>query len=218
MPKLKYDREGLVYHLLNNKVVIILSNFIFQGMRYMSFGERLFKLLFTLFPAIVFFLYTGMFILGVFIFHSINFLLNGHYFVLYRYFGKKSTISKQSLKTFLIFIDNNINHYQISEVLIYGSFCRDAMKPTSDLDIRIYHESDFKHALLAYFFGLKLRFWGFITKFPVDAYCFSNSSFLKKVSKDEIPAIFRNNEEMRELYPNAHNFKKHFDKINITEN
>ena len=48
MPKLKHKNSSMITSLLNKKYMVLLANFVFQGMRYMTRGELIFKLSFTL--------------------------------------------------------------------------------------------------------------------------------------------------------------------------
>ena len=215
MAKVKYKNGNLLLDFLSLKPVVLLSNFIFQGMRYMSLGEKLYKFFITLFFSTVIFVFFGNIYISIIIGHLLNYILNGQFFVVYRYLANGRTMSRAKLEEFLILIEKNIDIYKPKDILFTGSFCRGKMSKSSDLDIRIYHNKGFTNSLRAYFFASKLRFMGLFLKFPVDVFCFSDLSFLNKLDKIEVPVNFLNDKSILKKYPMSKKCKLYLSQIEI---
>jgi len=213
MSKVKYKEDKIIYKLLNNKIVVFLSNFIFQGIRYMSFGEKIYKISITILFAFVFHFVIQNWIIDLFLGHLINYIFNGQFYVVYRYLTSNEVITKEKLLDFINEIERNIKFFKPLDVLIIGSFSRSKMSKTSDLDIRIYHDNNFVSSLKAYIMATKLRFLGLVKQFPIDVYCFSDMKFMDKIRKDEVPVNFLKNKEVLKKYPSSPNIKEHLKKL-----
>ena len=172
----------------------------------MSLGEKIYKLFVTVFFSFLVFIFYHNFYVSFLIGHSLNYVLNGQFFVVYRYLGSGRTMSRKKLENFLSLINKNIDIYEPKDILFTGSFCRGKMSKTSDLDIRIYHEKGILNSLKAYFFASKLRFKGLFLKFPIDIFCFSELTFLDKLDKIEVPANFLNDKSILKKYPSTINY------------
>lgn len=207
MSKLKFKDSSFFKSLLNKKYMVFLSNFVFQGMRYMTIGELIFKVSFTFVFAVFFYLVLDSFLLAIFLGHVANFALNGQFFVLARYLFSSDAISTDELSEFIDIIDRSYKWFGVEDVLIIGSFCRVEMGRTSDLDLRILHNSDIMSSTKAYLYAFFLRFISMFKKFPMDVYCFSSLSFLNKIREDEFPSYFLGVEKYRTKYPMARNVK-----------
>lgn len=203
MTKLKVAKDSLWGRLQNIKLLIFFSNFIFQGMRYMTPFERTYKIIISL----IFFL--SYFSLGVniyaalFLGHFTNFLLNGQFFVLARYLFDKDVLTEDSLVKFISLINKSYSYFGVKDVFIIGSFCRCCMHNRSDLDLRVLHGPTFKDSLMGCTYGVFLRFIGLIYQFPMDVYCFSHMKFLEKIRDDESPSYLVGNENFLKKYPNS---------------
>ncbi len=53
MPKIKYKDKNFISKILSLKIVVLLSNIIFQGIRYMSIGEKIYKIFITIIFAVM---------------------------------------------------------------------------------------------------------------------------------------------------------------------
>ena len=147
MSKLKYNTSNLLNKILNLKVLVLLSNLIFQGIPYMTFGEKLYKISITLFFALMFYLMMGDIILSLCFGHVLNYIVNGQFFVVYRYIGKKDTMNFSILKDFLLLIQRQSEIFNPIDILFTGSFSKGTMSRQSDLDIRIYHKAGFVNSV-----------------------------------------------------------------------
>jgi hypothetical protein len=196
-------------------LISLLRNIIFQGILYMSTGEKMYKISFTLFFAFLINLFLHNLILSLILGHIINYIVNGQYFVVFRYFSSKTAITKVDLYEYVNLIEKYIRVFKPLDVLIIGSLSRGRISRTSDLDIRLYHDGHFISSLRAYIMATVLRFYGLIFKFPIDIYCFSDMRFLDKIREDEIPVNFLENSEVLQKYPTSVNYKIQLKNLNI---
>lgn len=203
MPKLKHKNSSMITSLLNKKYMVLLANFVFQGMRYMTRGELIFKLSFTLIFCCLFSVFINNIFLAAILGHFANFSLNGQFFVLSRYLFSRDAITTNELSNFIQLIGTSYRKFGIDDVLVIGSFCRVEMTSSSDLDLRIMHKADFRSSCKAYFYAFFLRFLGVIRRFPMDVYCFSDLTFLEKLRADETPSFFEGDEHFLMKYPNS---------------
>lgn len=215
MPKLKYKNNSIIDKLLSSKIIVFSSNIVFQGMRYMSLGEKIYKISITIILFLLLNLVISNFIFSIILAHLLNYILNGQYYVVFRYLSSKQVMSKKDLDEYLALIKKEMLNAEVKDILIIGSFSRGKMSGTSDLDIRIYHENTFKASIKAYFFATRLRFYGLIMKFPIDVYCFSDLKFMDKIRKDENPVNFLKNTEYLAKNPDSVNIDLHMKTLEI---
>lgn len=215
MSKIKYQKTNFIYKILNLKPIVLLSNFVVQGARYMSLGERMYKLSITFFSSSIVYLLIKNLLLSLFIGHTLNYIFNGQFFVVYRYLGNDRTMSKKKLNSFINKILISCDFFSPEDVLYTGSFCRGKMSKTSDLDIRIFHSSNFIASLKAYFMATYLRSLGLFYSFPIDVFCFSKLDFLDKLDSIEIPVNTLKHRSIINKYPNSLNFSECLKNIHI---
>lgn len=178
------------------KIVIILTNWLFQGILYADNTEKAFKILLDLILTTVlsFFMipflnvYLGL-LISLFMSHTILFIFNGQLFALAKNFdivynepqrvidyanGLKKRASKEK---------------SINCLVIYGSLVRGEIKPTSDLDVRVIRKSGLLNGFRACLFGLKERSRALFSQFPLDMYVIDSPNHLLKMRQDEVPKI-----------------------------
>ncbi|SFQ78742.1 hypothetical protein [Donghicola eburneus] len=200
MAKNKYRSEN---RLINLPVVTVLSYFVFQGMRYMTLGERFFKISITITLAL-FMNFCGLDIISALIIgHAINFLSNGQLPVMMRYVLSDVGLTSEKVQLALRKMQATAQHYGIVEILIYGSFSRHVMKSSSDLDLRFKHRRGFVQSLRAYCYATYIRLWANLNFIPIDVYCFTENEFLDRMREDEVPALLFSSPEMLKKYPDA---------------
>tara|TARA_R110000787_G_scaffold59922_3_gene135820 strand:- start:12443 stop:13093 length:651 start_codon:yes stop_codon:yes gene_type:complete len=215
MQKVKYKNQNIITYLLSFRIIVLLSNIIFQGIRYMSFGEKIYKIYFSLILAGLLNILINNIVISLIIGHMINYILNGQFYVLFRYLSNKRTMSRNALIEFISIIENYTRLFSPLDILVTGSFCRGKMTKSSDLDIRIYHKGDLISSLKAYTMATTLRFIGLFSKFPIDIYCFSDLTFLDKLNEIEIPVNFLENKYFLKKYPLSVNYKIQLEKLVI---
>jgi predicted nucleotidyltransferase len=201
MIKKKYPAGGAIRNL---RVITALSNFVLQGTRYMSYGERVYKISATILFSCLLYLTTDIgpvwSLIGG---HFLNFAINGQAPVLLRYMSSNGRLKKADVEKSLTLLADIGPFFDVKELLIFGSFCRGEMNGSSDLDVRVYHDKSVLSSLKAYIFATTVRFWGALSGFPIDIYCFSDVNFLKKMRADEIPCYLFSNRDFICIYPTA---------------
>ncbi len=193
-PVAQYE-DSFIGKILQSRFGVIATNWVFQGMRYMNRYEVTVKLSLDVFIFVSLLLIfngtSNVFILFVYLFisHSINWLLNGHFFTLMRYI---SPIPKTE-SDFDCYVNElkvlGEKHMAIDGIALYGSYCRGELHKFSDLDVRVIvlegSVSGFKGAL----FCLKERTRAFFKTFPLDIYSCETTGCLDRLRSDEIPVI-----------------------------
>ena len=53
-------------------------------------------------------------------------------------------------------------------------------------------------------------------RFPIDIFCFSEISFLKKIDPSEIPVNFLKSPEITNIYPKSKHYENQLESIEIT--
>jgi predicted nucleotidyltransferase len=178
------------------KIVIILTNWLFQGILYADKTEKLFKisLEIILFIFLSSFLITisntflGLFV-SVIIAHTVLFIFNGQLFALAKNFDLIYN-DPQRIIDYVNGLKQRVsNEKSINCLVLYGSLVRGEIKPTSDIDVRIIRKSGFLNGFRACMFGLKERNRALFLRFPLDMYVIDSPNHLLKMRKDEIPKI-----------------------------
>ena len=85
MPKIKYNSGSVINKFLSYRLVVLTSNYIFQGIRYMSLGEKIYKISVTIIFSLLVFLLLNNLVISIIIGHTLNYIINGQFFVVYRY-------------------------------------------------------------------------------------------------------------------------------------
>ena len=174
-------------------LIIIGINWIFQSLLYMDKTEKIFKLLLDLILIIILFLILNHFlvvylslILSILIAHTINWILNGHIFALFKTFGKVKTKPEQFKKYINDLKEKSSNENSVFLVATFGSFSINNIKETSDIDIRIVRKKGFLNGLKSCIFTMEERSIAFFNKFPLDIYLLDGADELYKLKEDPI--------------------------------
>lgn len=187
----------LIKALVKFKIVMILSNWTFQGMLYADKTERLFRLLLDGLMTLVLYVILINFISSshaalIFAFliaHTLNWIFNGQLFVL----AKNFDILYNEPQRFIDYA-NGIKirasrDKSIDCVVVYGSLVRGEIKTTSDLDVRIIRKSGIINGFRASVFGLMERSRALFNRFPLDIFVVDSTDHLLKMNDDEKPQI-----------------------------
>lgn len=189
--------EGsLLGNILKARVAVIASNWVFQGMRYMNVYEITLKLsldalllLIALNYLVDVMLTVPALVTALVIAHTINWIINGHLFVLMRYVTPVAKTEKQ----FEYFIEKMkaaaLKWKSIDAVAIYGSYCRGTLHKYSDLDVRVITHPGVLNAIKGAVFCFFQRAVAFVSIFPLDVYCSDSMDYLDRLRDDERPAI-----------------------------
>ena len=173
----------------------IASNWVFQGMRYMNAYEVALKLVLDVLLAamllvLLFAAATPVAIVVAFILaHTLNWIFNGHFFVLMRYVSPVPK-TEQQFEDYVDDLRTDVARKSyIHGVAIYGSYCRGTLHKFSDLDVRVMAEPGSLSAVLASVYCFRLRFLAFFKTFPLDIYSCNDIEFLRRLRDDEVPVI-----------------------------
>ena len=125
-------------------------------------------------------------ILSILIAHTINWILNGHIFALFKTFGKVKTKPEQFKRYINDLKEKSSNENSVFLVATIGSISTKKIKETSDIDIRIVRKKGFLNGLKSCIFTMKERSIAFFNKFPLDIYLLDDADELNKLKEDPI--------------------------------
>lgn len=195
--------------LLKTPFGVILTNWVFQGMRYMNDYERFLKLTLDALVITLIFVISatdptpGILALLFVLAHTLNWIFNGHIFVLMRYVRPFPKTPDE--------FDSFVNKLQawgersscVQGIAIYGSYCRGQLHENSDLDVRVLVERGVMSGLCGAVFCLMARWNAFFLAFPLDVYCSVGGDGLDRLRDDEHPSmILDKNGMLAERYGN----------------
>lgn len=177
------------------KVVIILTNWLFQGILYADKTEKIFKLcLDAIFTFIIYKIVLGLGIhislLEAFLIsHTFNWIFNGQLFALAKNFGIVHNDPEKIIDYAYGIKERASGEKSINSVIVYGSLVRSEIKSTSDLDLRIIRKKGLLNGLRASVFGFKERSRALFHQFPLDMYVVDSPKHLLKMRSDEEPLV-----------------------------
>ncbi len=194
--------------LYQSKCGIVTSNWLNQGMSYMLIEELFFKIIFEFIVFGLIFYITSLaevgtltcFTISFLSAHTINWLLNGHFFNLIRYLG----LGHQDYEWFIAYPHKIrrrlLKKSSVSGVALYGSFSRGSFSKTSDLDVRVIARPGVANALSASWLVFQERLFAFFSKYPIDIYMATQKRGLEKLRRDEPPVILIDNDKFIQNY------------------
>lgn len=128
--------------------------------------------------------------------HTLNMLLNGHYYAMRRHMG----LGKNDPEKFIAYIEKLHKRIQNKPYLLataaYGSLSKNIYRPTSDIDIRLIPRCSQLSFIKACIFALTERVRAFIMHFPLDLYVFDLADIDNKIKPKEPPIIFYDPEQI----------------------
>ena len=176
--------------------LLIISNWLFQGLFYMDRTERLFKVGLDLIGVAALYLLlchlmgpVASLTLAFFVIHTANWALNGQVFGLFKKFGLVYTPEDVLERACNRIADSAACDLSIEMVLEYGSCARGEGSTSSDIDLRVLRSCGKLNGLKACKFALQQRMWAFINKIPLDIYVFDSHKSLARMGADETPRI-----------------------------
>ena len=192
--------------ILKTRPAVIASNWVFQGMRYMNAYEVFLKLALDLIIFVIILLLwggsvtvTSMFILAI-IAHGINWIVNGHFFVLMRYVYPIPKTQQDFDEYVAGFALRAKRSRHVDGLAIYGSYCRGQLHEFSDLDVRVIVQGGLLSGMSGALFCVKERFIALFKVFPLDIYCCIETASLNRLRDDEKPTIIFDKSGMLERY------------------
>ena len=200
-------KNKILYLLSQNKLSIILINWIFQGMLGMDVLDLIGKLCIDIFFTLIFvFLFGSSYTINWFfafiIAHSINWLINTHFWVIGRFIGFTRTDSKR----FYLYLKSITKRFSKNKsllgIIVIGAASRGGgVKETSDIDMYFISKKGLKNSINSVQFTWRERFLAFINKFPLDLCLARDLKVMLKHRKDEVPfVIFDPEKRVEEFY------------------
>ena len=181
--------------LLKTHFGVMLSNWIAQGMRYMNWYERSLKLAIDLvLVALVLWvigppLTMNILVMSFMIAHTLNWVFNGHFFVLMRYV-RPFPKTEDEFESFVEKLKKWGNDSGcVDAIAIYGSYCRSQLHENSDLDVRVMVKPGLMKGICGAIFSAIARFRAFFVAFPLDLYVSVGGAGLDRLRDDEVPVI-----------------------------
>ncbi|MXR40768.1 hypothetical protein GRX01_05345 [Halobaculum sp. WSA2] len=125
------------------------------------------------------------FVAGILIAHTLNFLFNGHLFVVLKHFDLVHT----DIEAFEEYCDAlgrlGEQHDSIEAVVALGSLSRDELHSTSDLDIRVIRKTGITNGIAACSLVTLARSKALFKGFPLDIFVLDDQSELSRIRDDE---------------------------------
>ena len=194
---------GLKKKIRDNKYlnwILIMSNWLFQGILSADRTEKIYKILFTIiFWILFYFLFHA--IMGIVIFvniilsfivaHTLNWLVNSNFFTLIIHRLMLIKLSKKKLLDYIdTFKQRNKSQKWILYAVLFGSICRGKLKDTSDLDISIVRKPGFNNALSSLWFALKEKKIADFKGIPLEIYISdSPQDSIKRFGGEKNPVV-----------------------------
>jgi len=214
MKKKKFDwlrNHPRLERIAQTDAGLLTINWVSQGVRGMEAKEIIFR--FSLFLFLLFVVYvlltaflsanlcTG--IASAFIAHTINWTLNGQFWVCARYCGfYHADVDALNYKAARV-IEWVRSTSLIENAVVIGSYTNRNFQlgATSDLDLRIFYSRGIKGYARTTMALLILRAWAFLKRFPLDLYAYSRVETLNKFDGSEGWTVVKTNANM--LWPKS---------------
>jgi hypothetical protein len=198
----------LAYYLFQNKISLTVINWMFQGIRGMGVADLIGKIalevLFFLFS--LFFLsmeeITLYYIFGAIISaHTLNWLLNTHFWDLGRFLG----ITRTSPKRFYPYIEALMKRVHgdssLPVVIIIGGISRnEGFKTTSDIDMIFVRGKGIMNTIKVVLITIRERMTAFFCKFPLHLELYDGIEDMSRHRTDEVPFVLRDIRGMAESW------------------
>jgi predicted nucleotidyltransferase len=190
-----FTDNDFVKKLLRFPVFGVLVHWTLQGLLYMDWTERSFKLGLDAILTTIFAYLVGLKItfpynwfLAFLIAHTLNFFLNAHFWTLLKHYGLISNSQEKFLEYSEKLCRRIASQKYITYAAVYGSWVRGEWSPASDLDVRVVHNGIFS-GLLACVFLFSERTRALFNHFPLDIYVLDNFIRLADMRSDEKPEV-----------------------------
>lgn len=190
----------------SSKIGALVSNWVFQGMRYMQWHERALKLGsggILAAGTIALLEETSLpIVLAILcVVHTLNWLLNGQFFVLARYLHPVPNAPARFDKYVELVHAAAMKSPAVHGLAVFGSYCRGSIHEHSDLDIRVIAAPGVLGGFGGAWFCMRQRFRAFFRRFPLDIYSFTDMAYLDRLREDEKPIILMDREgDLKEKY------------------
>jgi len=195
--------RGIKKQIRDNKYlnwILIVTNWFFQSIINADKTEKIFKISFTLFFWVIFYIILKLFlsfsmgtlvIISFVIAHTLNWAVNGNF---YNLIIHRLLLAKLTKKDLFNYMDNLEEKLQGKDWILYaasfGSICNGNLKDSSDVDISIVRKSGFKNAISAILFSIKEKKYADFNKIPLELYISdSPENSMKRFKVEKNPVI-----------------------------
>ena len=200
--------KGIKKKIRDNRFLnwlLLLSNWMFQGIPNADKTEKTYKILFTLvFWGLVFFGFHSIgnistvnnLIYSFLIAHTFNWFINGNISIILIHRLLLVKLSKQAL---FLYIEKLKEKTEKENWILYaasfGSICRGDLKDSSDIDISIVRSPGFKNALQSIWFALKEKKIADFKGIPLEIYISdSPQDSMKRFGAEKNPIVIYDRE------------------------
>ena len=211
--KFKYLKKyHVINNLLNTFIIVLLINWVFQGIRGMQSKELSFRVILEFLFIVILFYYSKFNLwLCVVIIHTFFWIFLCQYWVINRYSSFYSNNIKKMNLTYKKIIYKILKFKSLEEAIVIGSASakNKILKINSDLDLRIFFNKSIKSYFIHNLFLYYLRIYSLINKFPLDIYCYDDLKIIKTFSKiDKILIIKDKNSSIKKYLKKNNAYKK----------
>jgi len=195
--------RGIKKQIRDNKYlnwILIVTNWFFQSIINADKTEKIFKISFTLFFWVIFYVILKLFlsfsmgtlvIISFVIAHTLNWAVNGNF---YNLIIHRLLLAKLTKKDLFNYMDNLEEKLQDKDWILYaasfGSICNGNLKDSSDVDISIVRKPGFNNAISAILFSIKEKKYADFNKIPLELYISdSPENSMKRFKVEKNPVI-----------------------------
>lgn len=191
--------------------LLLVSNWVFQGILHADRTEKIYKLVFTFFFSAVFFLILQSLkvlathiniVLAIFLSHTLNWLVNGSLSTILLHRLYIGGLDKNSAFNYLFDLSRRLELIDSIKIcLVFGSISRGELTKSSDIDICFVRKPGFLNAMKAIKFIVTEKFRTNINYIPIEPYLADSIDYMKgRYRSDEDPVVIKNSS--RELDEN----------------
>lgn len=206
--------KGIKKKIRDNRYLnwlLLLSNWLFQGIRNADTTEKVYKTLFTLiFWGIVYllfhfsaevFLWQNV-VYSFLIAHTFNWIINGNVSMLLIHNLLLVKMSKQDLFLYMEKLKEKTKKENwILYAASFGSICRGDLKDSSDIDISIVRKPGFRNALKSIWFALKEKKIADFKGIPLEVYISdSPQDSRKRFAAEQNPVVIYDPKDIIKKY------------------
>jgi len=201
-------RNQFLCDLMTSPAGVIAINWVFQGILGMDKTDRWFKIGFDVFLALAIMLALTPFaplwaaiVSALFLAHTLNWLLNGHFFVIGRFVGFTST-PVERIWSYTHGIAGRVQQCPaLLGAMVYGAVARgEGVRTSSDVDMLIIRRPGIVNGFGAAWFTLRERARAFFAGFPLHLDLLDDLNRLARLRQDEKPILLHDPDGVLQAY------------------
>lgn len=207
-----YKRKGLSvstdsaikYYIFQNKISLVIINWLFQGMRGMGKADLLGKVLLEMVLFIILLVLLAgrvkyYILAALFTAHTVNWLINAHFWDVGRFIGITNTAPARFFP-YLRKLEKRLNTYTAPPVgIIIGGLSRNkGFKSSSDVDMIFVRGQGCKSTVLSVLVTIYERTRAFFCKFPLHLELYDDMDAMNRHRTDEVPVILKDSDGIAE--------------------